>query len=209
MHFFTPFWDSRSVGLKLCEPGQVSPLFKASQSFPTALRINLLSSARPLRCCLTQSLLPLQHWPGILFHSLTTLQPYQPPFCHSNTKALSSAQSICTCCSLYLELFLQLPGDWILYVPTWMSPPQRGLPWPTESATLRMVWNEIHVFWQDKKNLNIKKFSLPFGLLSPPYYVLCICIRHWPNLPHQQKFLLTHKEQLLLRQLLKDNIPSW
>lgn len=135
---FTPFRDSLSVGLKLCEPGQVSPLFKASQSFPTALRINLLSSTRPLRCCLTQSLLPLQHWPGILFHSLTTLQPYQPSFCQT------------------LKLFPQLR----VFVPavpsTWNSSfstqgiesflfqlechlPKEIFPDPTESETLRMV----------------------------------------------------------------------
>ena len=39
-----------------------------------------------------------------------------------------------------------------------------------------------------------KMFS---GLWPPlsPHCASCICIRHWPNLPHQQKYLLNHKEQ--------------
>ena len=57
-------------------------------------------------------------------------------------------------------------------------------------------WCEIKlILWQDKKNLNIKKFSLPFGFHSPFYCASCICLMHRPDLPHQQKYLLNHKEQ--------------
>lgn len=40
-----------------------------------------------------------------------------------------------------------------------------------------------------------KKLSLPFGLLSPHYCVLCIRIMHQSNLPQQQKDLLNHEER--------------
>ena len=42
-----------------------------------------------------------------------------------------------------------------------------------------------------------KILFLPFGFLFSLYCALCICIisMHGPNLPHQQKYLLDHKEQ--------------
>ena len=56
------------------------------------------------------------------------------------------------------------------------------------------VKKKISILWQDKKNLNIKNF-LCLWPLSPHYCALCTCIIHWPNFPHQQKYLLNHKEQ--------------
>ena len=51
-------------------------------------------------------------------------------------------------------------------------------------------WKKAHALWQDKKNVNIKKnLSLRFGLLSPLCSALCICIMHWSDLSHQQKYL--------------------
>ena len=52
-----------------------------------------------------------------------------------------------------------------------------------------------------------------FLVLWPSFSLHCalrICIMHWPDLPHQQKYLLSlYKEHILAsaRQLLKDNIP--
>lgn len=55
-------------------------------------------------------------------------------------------------------------------------------------------WNKIHALWQDKKKLNIKHFSLPFGHLSPLRCASCICIKHRPNRPiKEQHFPSTNK----------------
>ena len=58
------------------------------------------------------------------------------------------------------------------------------------------------------RKIETKKFSLPFGLLSPLYCALCICIDQ--TSPIGRNTCSTIRNNTLLapaRQLLKDNIP--
>ena len=61
-----------------------------------------------------------------------------------------------------------------------------------------------------QEKLKHKKLSLPFGILSPPYCILCICIKQ-PNLRISRNICSTLKSNILLapaRYSLKDNIPG-
>ena len=57
----------------------------------------------------------------------------------------------------------------------------------------KVVWNKIHILWQDMKNLNIKYFLflLAFPLPTTAYCISALCIEPPPG----QKYLLSQHQQ--------------
>ena len=75
-----------------------------------------------------------------------------------------------------------------------------------------VVWNKIHILWQDKKNLNIRNFLCSMASSLPPI-VHCISTLYIDQTSCVGRNTCSAlKSNILLastRQLLKDNIPSW
>ena len=117
-------------------------------------------------CACSQHVVTIFHLGGGLSFYKTTQRYASDCYLHSSRK--KQITEINDSIVLILNWLKLLFGTW-------------GRPWRLKSFFF--YCEIIHMLWQNKKTLIIKK-SLPFGFLSLLHCALCIYIMHWPNVSH-------------------------